>query len=59
MRVIMTWSGHVAYSGEMRNAKKILAGKPEGDGDIDERTIRILVVSETVDWTECAQDNAQ
>jgi hypothetical protein len=42
MRVIMTWSGYVAYSGKMRNAKKILAGQPEGDGDIDERTIRIL-----------------
>lgn len=37
----MTWSGHVAYSGEMRNANKILAEKTEGDGDIDERTIRI------------------
>jgi hypothetical protein len=38
----MAWSGHAAYSGEIRNEKKILAGKPEGDGDMDERTIRIL-----------------
>jgi len=30
------------YSGEMRNANKILVGKPKGDGDIDERKIRIL-----------------
>jgi hypothetical protein len=38
----VTWSELVAYSGEMRNARKILAGKPEGDGDIDEGTIRII-----------------
>jgi hypothetical protein len=38
----MIWLGYVSYSGKMRNAKKILVGKPEGDGDIDERTIRIL-----------------
>jgi hypothetical protein len=42
MRATVTLSGHVAYSGEMRNTKKILAGKPEGDDDIDEETIRSL-----------------
>jgi len=26
----MRWVGHVAYMGEMRNAYKILFGKPEG-----------------------------
>jgi hypothetical protein len=26
----MRWAGHVALMGEMRNAYKILVGKPEG-----------------------------
>jgi len=26
----MSWVGHVARTGEMRNAYKILVGKPEG-----------------------------
>jgi len=27
----MRWAGHVAGMGEMRNAYKILTGKPEGN----------------------------
>jgi hypothetical protein len=30
----MGWAGNVAWMGEMRNAYRILAGKPEGKRDM-------------------------
>jgi hypothetical protein len=30
----MSWAEHVALMGEMRNAYKILVGKPEGKGPL-------------------------
>jgi hypothetical protein len=51
----MRWMGHAARFGEMRNAYKILVGKPErkrrlwGDLGVDERTGR-NGSCEGVDW---------
>jgi hypothetical protein len=55
----MTWVGHVAHMGEMRNAYKLLIGKPkrrwEDNIRIDLREIRLR----SVDLIPLAQDRDQ
>jgi hypothetical protein len=64
----MRWMGHVARIGEMRNAYKILVGKPEGKRPLGrlrhkwEVNIRVVlkeIVWEDVDWMHLAQDKDQ
>jgi hypothetical protein len=61
----MRWAGHVASMGGMRNAYKILAGKPEGRRPEDRHRrrwednikIRLREIGlEVVDWIYMAQD---
>jgi hypothetical protein len=61
----ISWAGHVAHMGEMRNAYKILVRKPEGkrllkrprlrwDGNV---TLDLGEIGwEGVDWIHLAQD---
>jgi len=60
-------AGHVACVGKMRNAYKILAGKPEGNRPLGRpmhrwNNIRMdlkEIVREGVDWVHVAQDRDQ
>jgi hypothetical protein len=56
----MTWSGHVANMGEIRNAYNILVGKPEGKRALrrprHRREVLREIVAESVDWIHPAQD---
>jgi hypothetical protein len=64
----MRWAGHVARMGEMRNAYRILVGKPEGKRLLG-RPRRIWVIKNKMnlreigwhgmDWIELAQDRDQ
>jgi hypothetical protein len=64
----MRWAGHVACIGEMKNAYKILVGKPEGKRPVRrprrrcEDNIRMDLGEirwEGVDWMRLAQDRDQ
>jgi hypothetical protein len=64
----MTWVGHVARMGQMRNAYNILSGKPEVKSSrgiprgIIEDNIRrdvMVILSEGTDWILLAQDRNQ
>jgi len=64
----MRWMGHVACMGEMRNAFKILVGKPEGTRPCGrskhrcEHNIRLdlrEIEWENVDWIHLPQDTDQ
>jgi hypothetical protein len=64
----MTWAKHVAQMGEMRNAYKIVVGKPEGKGPLRiyrhewEDNIRMdleEIGREDVDWVHLTQDRGQ
>jgi hypothetical protein len=61
----MRWAGHVARSGEKRNAYRLLVGKPEGNGPlgrprrrwVDNIRMDLGVVGwDDVDWIGLAQD---
>jgi len=61
----MRWTGHVAHKGEMRNAYKILAGKPEGKRPLGsprckwKDTIRMdlrEIGRKSVDWMHLVQN---
>jgi hypothetical protein len=57
----MRWAGHVARIGEMRNAYRILVGKPEGKRPLG-RPRRWWVNSiewDGMDWIDLAQDSYQ
>jgi hypothetical protein len=63
----MTWVGHVARMGEMRNAYRIL-GKPEGKGSLGRPRRRWVdnikmdlreIGWDGVDWIQLAQDKDQ
>jgi hypothetical protein len=64
----MSWTGHVAHMGEMRNLYKIFVRKPEGKGPLGrlrrrwENNIKIDLKEtecEGVEWNHLAQDGAQ
>jgi hypothetical protein len=61
----MTWAGHVAQMGEMRNAYRILVGKPEGTRPlgrprrrwVDDIKIDLREIGwDGMNWIELAQD---
>jgi hypothetical protein len=60
----MRWAGHVARTGEPRNAYKILVGKPEGNRPLGRPRCRWMNIKmdlgeigwESRDWIELAQD---
>jgi hypothetical protein len=60
----MRWAGHVARTGEKKNAYRILVGKPEGKRPLG-RPRRSWVnnikmdLREGVDWMDRAQDRDQ
>jgi hypothetical protein len=66
----MIWVGHVARMGEMRNAYRILVGKPEGKRPLgrprrkwENNTCIKMDIRETgwsgMDWIDLAQDRDQ
>jgi hypothetical protein len=64
----MRWVGYVAHLGGMRNAYKILAGKPEGKRPLErygrrwEVNIRMnlrVIDWESMDWIHVAEDRDQ
>jgi hypothetical protein len=64
----MRWAGHVARIWEMRNAYRILVGKPEGKRPLGRPRRRWLdnikkdlreIGWDGVDWIELAQDRDQ
>jgi hypothetical protein len=64
----MRWAGHVAQMGEMRNAYRILMGKPEGKrllGRPRRRWVDNIKMDlretgwDGMDWTDLAQDRNQ
>jgi hypothetical protein len=51
----MRWAGHVARTGEKRNAYRMLVGKPEGkrsweDQDVGGRTILKWILERRMGW---------
>jgi hypothetical protein len=46
----MSWAGHVALNGEMRNAYKILVGKPKGRDNLEDPGVDSNVISEWILW---------
>jgi hypothetical protein len=65
---MMSWAGHVAHTGEMRNSYNILAGKPKRKRPVGrpkcrwEDNIRMDITEtgcEGVDWMHLAQDRNQ
>jgi hypothetical protein len=59
----MRWTGHVARMGELRNAYRILLGRPEGKRPLGRRTHRWVdnikidlreIGWDGVDWTDLA-----
>jgi CRISPR/Cas system-associated protein Cas7 (RAMP superfamily) len=60
----MRWAGHVAHMVDMKNAYKILVGKPEGKRQSEDTGIygRIILMDlretglDDVDWIHMAQD---
>jgi hypothetical protein len=63
----MRWAGHVALIGEMRNAYRILVGKPEGKRPLGRpkrmwvNNIRMdlrKIAWDGMDWMDLAQDRA-
>jgi hypothetical protein len=64
----LRWAGHVARMGEMRNAYKILVGKPEGKRPLgrlkrrreDNNTVNVREVRwNSLGWMHLAQDRDQ
>jgi hypothetical protein len=64
----MRWVGHMALMGEMRNAYRILVGKPEGKRPLGRRRCRWEdnikmdlreIWWEAVDWSNQTQDRTQ
>jgi hypothetical protein len=64
----MRWAGHVARMGEMRNAYRILVGKPEGKTPpgrprrrwVDNIKIDLREIGlDGVDWIDLVQDRDQ
>jgi hypothetical protein len=62
------WAGHVARIGEMKNAYKILVGKPEGRRTFGRtkrrredniKTVLKNILCESVEWIRLAQDRYQ
>jgi choline kinase len=62
------WAGHVAGIGEIRNAYRILVGKPEENRPLERPRLRWMVNIEMdlkeigldgVDWIDLAQDSDQ
>jgi hypothetical protein len=52
----MRWVGHIAHMGELRNAYKILVGKPEGKTPVGSYRNR---EGEAVDWIYLPHDRDQ
>jgi hypothetical protein len=64
----MRWAGHVARMGEMRNAYRILVGKPEGKRPLERPRRRWVdnikmnlreIGWHGMDWIDLAQDRDQ
>jgi hypothetical protein len=64
----MRWAGHVSRMGEMRNAYRILVGKPEGRRPlgrprrkwVDNMKMVLREIGwDDVDWADLAQDRDQ
>jgi hypothetical protein len=68
MRRRMRWAGHVARTGNKRNAYKILVGKPEGKRPlgrlrrtrVDNNKMDLREIGwDGMDWIDLAQDRDQ